>query len=233
MSFWTLFAIVFVLALVTFSASNTFFKARASRKLMASEHPYQRLGDDRTKTMLVLGDSTAVGIGADRPEDSVAGRVAEHIGATYVENRAVSGTAVEDLAKQIVQASLPSYDLILIQVGGNDILSFNDPTKVGPQLTGLLKTLPEAGRVILFSAGNVGGATIFPHVIRPLHTWLTLRYHREFAKACEGLATYVNLYEPPGRDLFLKDQDRYLSVDGLHPSSDGYRLWAEKVIAAL
>ena len=229
MSVWSVFLVVLVLGLVTFSASNTFVKARASRQLMANEHPYKKESTDFTKTILVLGDSTAVGIGADRPEDSVAGRIAEYQNATYVENHAISGTAVEDLPKQIKEAKREFYDLILIQIGGNDILSFNDPKKVGPLLTEVLKTLPKAGKVVLFSAGNVGGASIFPHPIRPIHTWLTLEYHKVFAKAVEGLAIYVNLYEPPGKDLFLKDQDRYLSVDGLHPSSEGYRLWFEKV----
>ncbi|MBP9816533.1 MAG: hypothetical protein KBD05_00685 [Candidatus Pacebacteria bacterium] len=229
MSLWSVFAVVLILGLVTFSASNTFVKARASRQLMANEHPYTKESTDYTKTVLVLGDSTAVGIGADKPEDSVAGRVAAYVEATYVENHAISGTAVEDLPKQINEAKREFYDLILIQVGGNDILSFSDPKKVGPLLTEVLKTLPKAGKVVVFSAGNVGGASIFPHPIRPIHTWLTLEFHKAFAKAVEGLAIYVNLYEPPGKDLFLKDQDRYLSVDGLHPSSEGYRLWFEKV----
>lgn len=86
----------------------------------------------------------------------------------------------------------------------------------------------------MLSAGNVGGATLFPPFVRPFHTATNLRFHKEFAKvaAAHG-ALYVNLYEPFWKDPFLRDPRRYLSRDGLHPSTYGYGLWFDKVKAAL
>ncbi|MBY0110834.1 SGNH/GDSL hydrolase family protein [Patescibacteria group bacterium] len=230
MNIWVVLIVLVLLGVVLSSAANTLLKAKAAKGLMAREAPFRIEGEDYTKTMLVLGDSTGVGVGATMPEDSVAGRVAAYIGATYVENHAVSGAAVEDLPKQVSQAGRTEYDLILIHIGGNDILGFNDPKKVGPEFTRILGTLPNTEKVVVLSAGNVGGATIFPGIVRFLHTRLTLQYHDAFAEAVKGTkAVYVNLYLPPKEDPFLKHPKKYLAEDGLHPSSDGYGFWFEQV----
>jgi len=234
MKLWVVTAVVVILALVCYWAGNTLLKAKASKRLMEIETPYRNESADYAKTMLVLGDSTGVGVGAQKPEDTVAGLTAAYIGATYAENYAVSGAAVEELPGQIAKAKCDSYDLVLVHIGGNDILAGNDPKKVAPRLTEILKTLPQAGKVVVLSAGNVGGATIFPHVIRPFHMWLTLAYHKAFTPAVESAGgTYVNLYMPLLKDPFLRRPNYYLAPDGLHPSSAGYALWFEKVKEAL
>lgn len=234
MNIWLLALAVCVLAVIAYSAGNLLIKAKASRALMERETAYKKETNDYTRTMLVLGDSTGVGVGADTPEDSVAGRVAAYQGMTHIENYAVSGAAVEELPGQIKQAKLAHYDLVLIHIGGNDILALHDAKKVGERFSQILPTLPDAGRVIILSAGNVGGATIFPWIVRPFHFWLTLQYHAVFDEvAARHHAVYINLYEPPQKDPFLKDPERYLAADGLHPSSDGYALWFEKVKTGL
>ncbi|MEK9161062.1 MAG: SGNH/GDSL hydrolase family protein [Patescibacteria group bacterium] len=230
MNMWIVLIVLVLLGIVLSSAANTLLKARAAKVLMAHETPFRIEGENYTKTMLVLGDSTGVGVGAATPEESVAGRVASYIGATYVENHAVSGAAVADLPKQISQAARGEYDLILIHIGANDILGFNDPKRVGSELTRILSTLPKVGKTVVLSAGNVGGATLFPRVVRFFHTRLTLQYHEAFAEAVQGTtALYVNLYLPPKEDPFLKYPQTYLAEDGLHPSSEGYGLWFEQV----
>lgn len=234
MNIWLIVTVVIVLAIIAYAACNTLIKAKVSAVLMEHAVAYKKETGDYARTMLVLGDSTGVGIGADKPEESVAGLVATYQGATHVENYAVSGAAVEELPGQIKQAKLKRYDLTLIHIGGNDILAFHDPKKTAERLSQILPTLPEAGRVVIMSAGNVGGATIFPWIIRPFHTWLTLQFHAAFDEvAARHHAVYINLYEPPHRDLFLKDPERYLAPDGLHPSSEGYALWFEKVKTGL
>ncbi len=223
-------AIFLILAMISYRAANVYFKVRISRELMENTLSYSLSSDNYAKTMLVLGDSTGVGVGAARPEDSVAGRLASYIAATYVENYAISGAAVADLPQQVKQAKLLRYDLILIQIGGNDILAFHNSQKTAQELGHIMNTLPQTAQILVMSAGNVGGATLFPSIIRPFHTGLNLHYHQAFGKVVpiHG-GTYVNLYEPFWKDPFLRDPNRYLSRDGLHPSTYGYGLWFEKL----
>ncbi|MBY0472903.1 SGNH/GDSL hydrolase family protein [Patescibacteria group bacterium] len=231
----TLFFIVFLLMLA--AAPLTYWgvvflqKYQITQALIGETTCYTQLSNNYSKTLLVLGDSTGVGVGATRPEDSVAGRVAVSMGASYVENRAVSGAVAADIEKQFENAKLANYDVILIQVGGNDIVRFHDPNKTADVLSESVRTAVEhSSKTILMSAGDVGATTIFPEPIRPSYTKLTLRFHEAFGTmaAKEG-ATYINLYEPPAIDPFRADPEKYLAIDGFHPSSDGYELWFEKL----
>lgn len=221
---------VALLAWISWTALGIYMRAKVASAMMAETVPYEALTTDYAKTLLILGDSTGVGTGASLKEDSIAGRTAGHIGATYVENQAKNGAAVEDLTTQIQRLHLSHYDLILLQIGGNDILAFHGAKKTAQKLDKIMDTLPDAGNTILLMAGNVGGATLIPYIARPLYTYLSLRYHKEFGKLAKKRGiSYVNLYRRPSDDPFIKDPDRYLSADGLHPSGEGYGEWFNAV----
>lgn len=205
-------------------------KYQASKKLVREAQGFEREGGAPGPSLLVLGDSTAVGVGAASPKESVAGRLAEALDAGYVENRARSGALVADLASQIEKASRAEYDVVLIQIGGNNIIRFHSPKAQAKLLEDALLKLPPAKRIYLMSAGNVGAATLFPRALRSLYTPLTRSYHRAFGEvAARRRATYVDLYEAPQLDPFIREPGRYLAADGLHPSSEGYGLWFMKL----
>ena len=226
--------VVAILSVFAYWGANLYLKARVSQQLLEEDMAYKNVSEDQSVSLLVLGDSTAVGIGANTPEETVPGRFAAYIGATYVENHAVVGAAAADIAPQLAQAALKEYSYVLVMVGGNDILSWHDPKEAAGELEKVLKQLKAAKGVYVMAAGNVGGATIFPHPVRPFHTRLNLRVHEEFTKVAAATgATYINMYQKPSEDPFFQDPERYLSGDGLHPSSDGYQLWFEKLKEAV
>ncbi|MEK9176662.1 MAG: GDSL-type esterase/lipase family protein, partial [Patescibacteria group bacterium] len=139
-----------------------------------------------------------------------------------------------DLPIQIAGARLDRYAFILIAVGANDIISFGRSSSAMKKFELALSKLPPAGQVVVHSAGNVGGTTLFPFFIRPVYTWLTKKYHAGFEKlAAEKGFTYVNLYQPSSEDPFVREPKVYLAPDGLHPSSEGYRAWFEKIRPAI
>jgi lysophospholipase L1-like esterase len=160
----------------------------------------------------------------------VAGRLAHSLGATSVENYAVSGAVVADLPAQVAAAKQKTYTAILLQIGGNDIIRFHNAERVGRELEQILKTLPAAEKIILMSAGDVGSAHLFPFFVRPFHTALNQKYHRVFERIATAFgAQYVNLYTLPAKDPFVLEPKKYFSLDGLHPSSEGYRVWFERL----
>lgn len=211
-----------------------FHKVSISKTLIEKAESFSLDTADYSTTLLVLGDSTAVGVGADSSKDTVAALFAQHVGATYVENRAVSGAIVADLETQIKSASLEEYSFILIEIGGNDIIRFHNVDTVTGELRELLEALPKTKNLIVHSAGNVGAATTFPWFIRPFHTSRNLAYHKaleEVVRAKGG--TYVNLYLDPSIDPFSLHPEIYLAKDGLHPSSAGYKLWFETIAKSI
>lgn len=187
------------------------------------------------ETMLVLGDSTAVGVGAESPEDTLAGRIAVLHPGWSVENHAVSGARIHDIKEQLDAARKEHYALILIQVGANDIIRFRGAADAAAELGKYLEGAAALSeKTVFLTAGNVGATKFFPSLLNPYYHRATLRYHDAFEKlATRTGTTYVNLYVPPADDPFTKDPERFFSDDGLHLSSEGYRLWFEKVREAL
>ena len=209
------------------------FVYHVSVSLALARHavPFQHLSGDYGSTLLVLGDSTAVGVGANKPEDTVAGLLAAGLEATYTENHAVSGAVVADIPSQTAHLARTKYDAILLQIGANDIIDFKSAAVAAAELSPILDMLKtHSSTIYLMSAGNVGGATIFPYLLRPFYTSLNLKYHDAFAAlAREKGITYVNLYTPQTEDPFSLHPEIYLASDGLHPSSAGYALFYERL----
>ena len=228
---------VLVLIVVAYYGTVTYRKTAVSKMLVDKAKPFEvdrRANITSTTSVLVLGDSTGVGVGADRPEDSVAGLLSEKINAATLENYSVSGAVVDDLPAQVAKAKLKQYSFILIQIGGNDIIRFHSAKKTAAALDAVLATLPKSHRVAVMSAGNVGATTLFPWFMHPFYTALNLKYHEEFGKVVKARKfTYVNLYKEPAADLFSLRPDVYLSADGLHPSSKGYDLWLMDLMNSL
>jgi len=209
-------------------------RVKVAKQLIEKAQPYQREGREHDKAMLVLGDSTAVGVGASVAEDTLAAKAALSIGALHVENRAVSGAITKDLSSQAAKAQRDAYELILIQIGGNDIIRMKSERKAGAELKSALEKLPVAKKVIVISAGNVGGSTLIPFFLRPLYTDKNLKYHAEFGRIVTDAGfTYVDLYKAPNSRLMEREPKTYLAEDGLHPSSEGYALWFEAIRPSL
>lgn len=229
--------LILVFIILTFFAYYSFKimgTVKVSRTLIRDSKPFSIESEDNSKTMLVLGDSTAAGVGASSPEASVPGLVATLIKATDVENYAFSGALISDIPREIARAKRREYDLILVQVGANDIIRFHDADKSAAALSGELKSLPRHSKLVVIVAGNVGGAAAIPWFLKAYYTHLTIRYHASFAKNIGEMGgTYVNLYTDPSQDPIVLEPKKYLASDGFHPSNFGYMFWFQKVKAAL
>lgn len=226
-----------VLALVVtclYYAYMMYRKVHISKQLVSVAHAFQIPSTDYTTSILVLGDSTAVGVGATNAQDSMAGLIAKKVSATYLENQGVSGAEVRDLPSQIAKIHQKEYSYIVIQIGGNDIVARHNPQEEADRLAIVIAQLPKTQHLIVMSCGDVGTATLFPWFVRPYFTSLTLKYHNTFTKAVtEHGGTYINLYNAPDTDPFILHPDIYLASDEFHPSSAGYKNWFEKVVAVL
>ena len=230
MNLFTLLAVV-VIVTIAYWISFSVFKIKISSKLVQVAVPYSLVSGDDSKTLLVLGDSTAVGVGSTHPTDTVGAQLAQLVSATYVENLAVSGAQVKDLSAQIKKASKDHYDFILLQIGANDILRLHSIEDVVSVLESDLLALTQRGDHIIFiTAGNVGAAPILPPPLRLFYTKTNLVYHEKFQALSEKhTIQYVNLYQDPKDDPFVQNPKKYFAGDSFHPSSAGYGLWFEKI----
>lgn len=226
-----LFLVVVITFVILYFKVRIFLTVRISKQLISKAVSYKNESSDLHKTLLVLGDSTAVGVGANQTSESIPALIAEKMQVTYTENYAVSGSVVSSLPSQIEQAKLDHYDIIFIQIGANNIVARDDAKQIGVELEEILWKLKKRGEKIIFTtAGDVGGAPAIPYPIHYYYKNLSLSYHKEFEALAKKLAiTYVNLYDDPRNDPFKQNSQEYFAKDGFHPSTLGYAYWFSKI----
>jgi lysophospholipase L1-like esterase len=205
----------------------------AGRKLARASTPYSAAPANATATMLVVGDSTGVGTGAKDPANSVAGRLSAVLPRLAIENRSENGAHATDVLRQLGASPATHYDVILVQVGGNDVIGFTREDELRASMNAIARIATRRARlVILLPAGNVGNAPFF---FVPLSWVMTARSRTLHAivkeTAQQSGAVYVNLFQEKADDPFVQDPERLYAVDGLHPSDDGYALWEAQLLA--
>jgi lysophospholipase L1-like esterase len=194
-----------------------------SRNAVAAEHYPQ----DVSAIVVVVGDSTAMGTGTSEPRFSVAGRIATAFQGIEVNNLAVAGAKARDVPAQLMSMERARADIILIQVGGNDVMSFESPHAYGESLhAAVTAARARAKTVILMPAGNVGRAPFF----LPPASWYFSARARQFnfiamQTAKSAGAIFVGLFREESEDPFAELPELFYARDGLHPSEHGYALW--------
>ena len=193
--------------------------------LIAKISPYEKILPG-APVILVLGDSTGYGTGARHPKYSVAGLIGQDYPGYTIKNNSKNGRTIGELVP--VSKSLEgSYELILLQIGGNDILQKRDVRAVEQELrTIILELSKHTKHIVMISSGNVGGGAAFSGTKADEYEKVTRVFRSMFLRVAEDTTlTYVDLFLEPEDDVISNNPKTYLSIDGLHPSSAGYALW--------
>jgi len=223
---------VLATTLLIYDAFKIVRALRASADPSMHVAPFETHPEDVNARLLVLGDSTAVGTGAGRSTQSVAGRLAEAHPGLLVDNRAHNGARVRDLRPQLDDVELSAFDVVLLQVGGNDILRWTPLKALRQALDDLLAQVTDrAGEVIVIAPGMVGDAPAIPW---PLGHLLNARSKRVRSivrdRATEHGAVFVDLRAAKADRKQAPPHERY-AADGLHPSARGYAAWYRALLA--
>ena len=211
------------LGIVVAHATVFVWSVRRAHDYSTRAQRFERPLADASRRILIVGDSTAVGLGTLNGEDSIAGRLARDFPHASIENRAVLGARVACVLGQLAEPGGP-FDAIIIAAGGNDVIRGTPHERLRAALTDVIQRARAlAPLVIVVNSGNVGGAPLFCWPLNMLLSRRSLRVRRVFAQACRQLrAQFVNLTFVPERDRFARQPGLYFAEDGLHPSSAAY-----------
>jgi lysophospholipase L1-like esterase len=181
--------------------------------------------------MVLLGDSSALGVGVDTVEDTVGGHLARMLaeaGANVaLSTVAVSGARCADLATQVARAQLGTRpDLAVILVGTNDATHLVRPGEAAASLATAVRRLRDAGTaVVVGTCPDLGALRAVAPPLRQIVGWYGRRMARAQTSAARAAgASVVNLANQVG-PVFRADPGM-LCHDGFHPSADGYRVMA-------
>lgn len=196
--------------------------------MAAATVPFSRQLSNPTLRIAMVGDSTGVGTGASAPEFSLAGLTANKYPTASLVNVAVNGARTAAVIGQIAKLD-GQFDLILIDVGGNDNVRFTNYNQLEADLQRVLKAATaKSPRVLLTTTGNVGTVPLLPWATR----WIFARRSRairqlfmEAVQATNGDVRYTDLYRDRSFDPFALDPRKYYARDLFHPSDAGYADW--------
>ncbi len=207
---------------------------------LVADRVWKRGYGDEPLELLVLGDSIAAGLGAERPKDTLGARVARGVAKRLrrpvrLRCAAVVGAETSALAEQLGTLE-EDYrpDVALIVVGGNDVTHRVPVATSVRHLERAVAELRERGvAVVVGTCPDLGALRPVPQPLRALGA----RMSRQLASAQAAVAARhgahtVSLARTVG-PFFVTDPDEMFSLDRFHPSALGYKRTASALVPAL
>lgn len=187
----------------------------------------------RNDKILILGDSTAYGTGAHKPEDTIAGRFARDFPNSQIINLSKNGALIKDLKNQIKSVHDQTFNMIIISCGGNDVFRFTRIQTILDDLSYVFRELEHCtpkGKIIFLLYNNIASAPLFPSLVR----FFVKKHGFKVQKAIQNSAIaqhvrVIELFVHDAYNPFLKNPEILFSKDGIHPSSRGYELWYNRM----
>lgn len=189
--------------------------------------PYQYRAARPRRRVLVVGDSTGVGIGAERRTESIGALVRAACQGAELVNLSVSGSCLGDVPAQLERLGPLErrFDIVLLHCGGNDIMRTPNLGSIEATADALLPRLHAVGkRVVWLGPVDVGLAPLF----RPPFSWWLSHRSRQAAGLFQRAARrhgveYVGFHGSRHSHVLTRERSQFFSADGIHPSGHGYR----------
>jgi lysophospholipase L1-like esterase len=190
-------------------------------------------------SFVMVGDSTAAGLGVPDPDETAGALLATGLSAiagrpVQLTNVAISGSRSEALADQVTAALPAAPEVAVIMIGANDVTGRVTPAESVRHLGGAVQRLRDAGcEVIVGTCPDLG--SVKP-VMQPLR-WIAQRASRQLAAAqtiaaVERGARSVSLGDLLGGE-FAADPLEMFSADRYHPSARGYAAAAAALLPSM
>lgn len=186
--------------------------------------------------LLVIGDSTAAGVGVSSQDDALPGNIARELKHRFERGtqwRVVAESSV-DLGGLLVR-HLPELveepaDLLFVSIGIMDAIRLRSRTAFARDLDALLtvlrRTSPD-GLILVSRLPRFDQLRPFGEPLRTILTRSTTALDGELLRITAGVPGVFTVPTPTVYGPLR------LAVDGLHPSATGYRDWIDHAFAEL
>ena len=188
---------------------------------------------------VVLGDSTAAGLGAEDASGAYATVLAERLARdrdvrVELTVLGLSGARVADvLHEQVPRVAELEPDLVFVGIGANDVTHVTSLGRIRRDMTAALQQLKATGAAVAIAGAPDMRASAWH---QPLRSLAGIR-GEQVASAIEdvGRAQGVGVVELANETgpFFEEDPGAHFSADDFHPSAAGYRRWADAIYPVL
>ncbi len=183
--------------------------------------------------LLVLGDSTAAGVGVESQNEALPGSFAQEFGDRF--DRGTAWTAIGEngassrdiLERFIDEATTGRYDVVFLTVGANDALGLRSRRAFARDVREIVRRLREVNPDALLLVSLMPRFDRFRSLQSPLRWNLALHAASldDAARAAvRGVDRVFALPKPPPYT------PTFWATDLFHPGPSGYREWAEFVL---
>jgi lysophospholipase L1-like esterase len=202
--------------------------------------------------LVVLGDSTAAGVGVDRPEHALPHLIAQRIAdaelrEVHVVNYGWAGArvahlvpeqlprAIRPLRRDDAEGFLSGADLVAVVIGANDATHRTRPARFRADLRATLEAIRSAApkaRIVHAGIPTFRGAlrTLEPLMFITDHYSRLLRPISREESGRAGVAYADLARDVPPR---IRGRTDVLASDRFHLSAVGYAAWADVIVEAL
>jgi lysophospholipase L1-like esterase len=184
--------------------------------------------------LLVLGDSTAAGVGARTQDDALPGNIARELhahwgrGSTWNAIGENGATARDIVDRYLASATVAEYDLIFLSIGANDALHIRSRRAFRRDVRTILRRLRARNPHALILVSSLPAFFRFEALPNPLRWVLYLHSSSLEAAARRVVAGEPGVIMSPPPPPYTAG---FFASDRFHPSASGYHDWAEFALA--
>ena len=215
-----------------------YFKGKKLREAITKLEPkseYLELDQDNNdKNTLIIGESTAAGVGASSEEKTFAAQVYHQSDKAFnIYNLGENGLKAEKLKRLLAYAEKeipPKFEYTIILIGANDCFKFTPPGRFKNQLVGFIELLQNeksVQKIIIPSIAPVHHFSSIPGAMR-----FFLGMHRQIlTRELKSLDKSIPILD--FNNFKLEMSTDLLASDGIHPSDKGYELLSRKTLLSI
>jgi len=223
------------IALAPLLLAQGLWVASRALRLPAPDGPRSgAVGTGPALRLLILGDSSAAGVGAPHQDQALSGHLTQALSAHFtVEWQVVARSGWRTAQALTVIRALPPrrYDAAVLALGVNDVTKGVPMRRWLDQQAELAAHLLRSRGVRRIYASGVppmGGFPLLPHPLRRHVGQRAEAFDHALAQACARDAARRHL---PFDPALLSPE--MMAEDGFHPSPRLYRLWAARLAEAI
>ncbi len=191
-----------------------------------------QIGQGQALSLLILGDSSAAGVGVDSQDDALSGAIITELKDQYHLDwtlQAKSGDTTKQVLRAVKSLDARNYDVVITSMGVNDVTKLSSAQSWMKLQTQLFEQIQQKFQPKLIIVSGVPPMQHFPALPNPL-AWLFGKYAAQMNRRLERWVTTQDQFRFIQYDIkTFQALNLPMARDGFHPSKEIYAIWGEKV----
>ncbi|SHE66560.1 Lysophospholipase L1 [Litoreibacter ascidiaceicola] len=222
------------LALLPLLAAQGWRARKTARQLPEPDGPREGIdGEGPLLRLLVLGDSSAAGVGVAHQREAITGRLVQSLSQTHRvawRLNAVSGATTAATLARLTTDETGPFDMAVVALGVNDITKGATLRRwLGQQRELCERLRTDFGCAHLFISGvpPIGSFPLLPDPLR----WVLAEQGRRWDRALIAMLDGMDgCHHVKAAESLAPDQ---MAEDGFHPGPEVYEMWANAILEQL